>query len=823
MDYKTLVKKMTIREQACLLTGADFWHTWQMTKYGLPSIMVADGPNGLRKVGKGENVKNGTVQAICFPSATAMASSWDKDVLKKIGGAIADECIANRVSVLLGPGINIKRSPFCGRNFEYYSEDPVLAGELAANFVNGVQEKGVGTSLKHYAANNTEKKRMLSNSIVDERALREIYLRGFEIAVKKAQPWTIMSAYNKINGVYCTENSWVQNDILRGEWGFEGLIVSDWTAVGNRIAALNGGLDLEMPGSGFANVRKIAKAYRDGELGAEVIEECATRVLDLVTKSVPLLKKPAPAFSKDEQHKVATDLARGCPVLLKNDGILPISKEQNIAIIGERAKIPLYQGLGSSRIYPYKVDNVVDTFVEKGVNVKYARGYDVACDDVVNQSFIDEAVALAKSVDVAIVFVASSKAHASEGADRTNISLPEPQLALIDAVCEASKNVVVVLQTGSSVEMPWVDTPRAILQAHFLGEGAGTVITEILLGEISPSGKLSETYPISIESLPCPNDYLTDEENNVLYKESIFVGYRYYEKTGTPVLFPFGHGLSYTDFTFADLSLSAKTITPDDKFTVSFSIANIGKVDGAEVAQIYVGLKDSRVFRAPKELKEFIKVNVAAGAKENVSVELDRRAFEYFSKELNAWVVEGGTYEIFVGSSSSDIRLKAEVTVKSDEAKDEINYKEMAPLYFAGDIKNVTADDFANISGMYAEDFIDKTDDRFTRDNGFCEAKKTPSGKKFVGVIEKILETVLKDKPDAYIMVYNTIMEIPLTHFIGVSFGIVTDQTIDGIVHYINTGKRLQSFGIVLSGALDAFANMFSLLGKVIIEKISRK
>lgn len=819
MDYTEIVKHMSIREKARLVTGADFWHTWAPVKYGMPSIMVTDGPNGLRKEIK-EGKTRGTLQSICFPSAAAMASSWDRGVLTAAGDTIANECIANRVSVLLGPGINIKRSPLCGRNFEYYSEDPVLAGELAASFIGAIQNKGVGTSLKHFAANSTENLRMVSNSIVDERALREIYLRGFEIAVKKAQPWTVMLAYNKINGDYCTENEWLVEGVLRQEWGFQGLTVSDWTATADRVEGLHCGLDLEMPGSGFYNVRKLAKAYRQGLYSLDILERSAKRVAELVNKAEPLLKKPAPEFNRDADHEMAYKIATQCPVLLKNEGILPIPQGKKVAIIGERAKTPLYQGGGSAQINSYKVDNTWDALVAAGANVEYARGYKLG-DTEPNPYLVSAAVDLAKTSDIALVFVSCADEAACEGGDRKDISLPKAQTELIKSICAANHNTAVILTSGSCVEMPWVDLPRAIMQTYLLGEAGGRAIADILLGKYSPSGKLPETYPVSLSDTPCLENYKTDENREVLYKESIFVGYRYYEKANVPVLFPFGHGLSYTSFSYSNLALSANTITPEDKLTVSFNIANTGAYGAAETAQVYVRMPDSYVYRAEKELKDFVKVFVKPGETTSVSVTLDRSAFEYYSKRLHAWTVEPGTYEILVGASSSDIRLKAQIEINSDEANGEIDYREATPKYWNADIKNVDIDDFADILGGYPEDFSNrKTDDRITMGNCLYDAAETEIGAKILKFVEKALDRFLADDPVMYEVVYNSLISIPFCRMCAASGGIVSDGMMEAFIHLLNSKQPFESVMVLAAGLPDAVLNVVE---KVVVDAIEKK
>lgn len=819
MDYREPVKHMSIREKARLVTGADFWHTWGPVKYGMPSLSVSDGPNGLRKM---DGAK--TITAVCFPSATAMAASWDKRVLNQVGGTLADDCRANRVSVLLGPGINIKRSPLCGRNFEYYSEDPVLAGELAASFIKGVQKKGVGTSLKHFAANSTESRRMVSNSLVDDRALREIYLRGFEIAVKKAQPWTVMMAYNKLNGTFCSENSWLMEDVLRGEWGFRGLTVSDWMAVNDRVTSLENGLDLEMPGSGYYNVRKIAKAFRSGKFDLTNLEIASDNVADLVNKAEPLLKEPKPERDLEGAHQVSAKVAESCPVLLKNNGILPIRPGMSVAILGERAEKPLYQGAGSAGINSYKVISVLDAFKTAGTPFVYAKGYDIKHDTTPDYSLLGDASVTAMRADVALVFVSCSEIDAAEGADRKTMGIPAGQAALIETACRANPNTVVVLTTGSCVEMPWVDLPAAIMQTYFLGEAQGTAVYRLLTGAVSPSGKLPETYPVRFEDTPCPDNYKTQPDNNIIYKESIYVGYRYYEKAKVPVLFPFGYGLSYTTFDYSDIRVSANSITPKDKIRVTFTVRNTGAFDGAETAQLYVGKKDTLVYRAVKELKGFKKVFLRAGEAKEVSIDIDRSAFEYYSTTLKSWVVEEGVYTIFVGSSSADIRLRTRIKVQSGEAKGEIDYMKAAPRYWAADIKNVSEDDFADIFGAYPSEFVRQSeDDRITREYCLDELWDNKRGAKILPWLDLAVSTVFYDNPAMYEVIMGSIVTIPLKRFAAISHGALSDEMVDAIVHFFNTGRLGEVLKVGVAGVPGAALNLGELFLRDFIDKKSRK
>ena len=803
MEYELSVKKMTLREQISFLTGKDFWHTASVDRFAIPSVMVSDGPTGLRK---SKGIK--TVQAICYPCAAAVASSWDKDAAKEFGEKLGDECLSERVSVLLGPGICIKRSPLCGRNFEYYSEDPFLAGTLAANYINGVQSKGVGTSLKHFAANSTEDFRFKADSIVDERALREIYLRGFEIAVRHAQPWTIMMAYNKINGKYCTENAWLMSNVLRNEWGFEGLTVSDWTATSDRVRCLKAGLDLEMPSAGYYTIDKVAKAYRKGEVTAEEIETSARRVLHLVDKASDALKNPAPVWDKKADHNYAVELAKKCPVLLKNEnGLLPFGKKDNIAIIGARAKNPLVQGGGSAHINAYMIDAPYTAFENLGCNLSYADGYDLKNLDTTDDALVNEAVAVAKNADKVLLFVSCSDMDVQEGFDHENMDLPKAMNDLVDAVAAVNSNVAVILSTGSSVLLPWADKVGAILQTYLLGEGFGKALPALVFGDVSPSGKLAETYPKALEDVPSVKDLKVDENCNLKYRESIFVGYRYYDTAEKDVAYPFGYGLSYSKFEYSDLSLDR---TEDGAVVVKFNIKNVGDMKADEIAQVYVGATfPSKVYRARKELKEFARVSLEPGETKTVELKLNKCAFEYFSTDLESWAVETGTYSIMVGASSRDIRLTADVDIAGDDLSAEADYTDFAPHYFNANIDAVSDVEFYNVLGYDLDQYLpDKSDLRLTRDDAIADATASRKGKFINNIIEDIEH--LSPFPENYTkLVTESVKTIPINRIISSSHGILSDTMGDGIVNFLNGGSVMDTvklFALGLPASAKAIA-----------------
>ncbi len=662
MDIKKLVGEMTLEEKAGLCSGADFWHTKTVDRLNVPASMVSDGPHGLRKQDeKSDHLGvNDSIKAVCFPTACATASSFDRELLTSLGEALGDECQAENVSVILGPAVNIKRSPLCGRNFEYFSEDPYLAAEMAGSHIKGVQSKEVGTSLKHFLANNQEHRRMTSDSVIDERTLREIYLAAFEGAVKTGKPWTVMCSYNKINGTYGSENRRYLTDILRDEWGFDGYVMSDWGAVNDRVAGVIAGLDLEMPSSGGVNDARLVEAVRDGRLKEEVLDQAVTRILTIVDRYLKN-RKPETVWDKEVHHELARKMEGECAVLLKNQGILPLSDSDEVAFIGYFATHPRYQGGGSSHINSIKVESAVEAARDKGVI--YAQGYEIDGDQG-NNTLLEEAVEAAKKVKTAVIFAGLPESFESEGYDRTHMAMPECQNALIEAVAAVQPNTVVVLHNGSPVEMPWIHKVKGVLEAYLGGQAVGGAVVDILYGHVNPSGKLAETFPIKLEDNPSYL-YYGGEKDRAEYREGVFVGYRYYDKKKMEVLFPFGHGLSYTTFEYSNMKADKSTMKDDETVTVSLDVTNTGKVKGKEVVQIYVEAPDSHVIRPVRELREFTKVELEPGETKTVAFTLGKRAFSYYHVELKDWFVQTGAYLIHAGSSSRDLRQMISVYVES--------------------------------------------------------------------------------------------------------------------------------------------------------------
>lgn len=660
---KEIVAQMTLEEKAAMCSGADFWHTEAVERLGIPASMVSDGPHGLRKQDQeGDHLGvNESIKAVCFPAGCGTAASFNRELLNRMGETLGNECQAEGVSVILGPAVNIKRSPLCGRNFEYYSEDPLVASEMAGALIHGVQSKNVGTSIKHFLANNQETRRMSSDSRIDERTLNEIYLAAFEGAVKKEKPWTVMCSYNKINGIYAAENHKYLTETLRDKWGFDGYVMSDWGAVNNRVEDLKAGLDLEMPSSNGVNDKLIVGAVESGELSEEVLDTAVERILNIVFRYEENRDKSA-VFDRDKDHELARKVAEETIVLLKNDGVLPLSEQDEIAFIGKYAMKPRYQGGGSSHINSHKITSALDAVQDMG-NISFAMGFDDK-EDKTDEKLLAEAVETAKKAKVAVIFAGLPDAFESEGFDRQHMRMPDCQNELIEKVAAVQPNTIVVLHNGSPVEMPWIDKVKGIVEAYLGGQAVGGAVCDILFGRVNPSAKLPETFPLKLEDNPSYLSYI-GEGDMVEYREGIFVGYRYYDKKKMDVLFPFGYGLSYTTFAYSNLRVDKESMKDTDTMTVSVDVTNTGKMVGKEVVQLYVADKESTVIRPVKELRDFAKVELAPGETKTVSFTLGRRAFAYYSVKLHDWHVETGEFDIMIGQSSRDIVLTKTVTVES--------------------------------------------------------------------------------------------------------------------------------------------------------------
>ncbi len=753
---KELCAQLTLEEKTRMVAGKDFWHLHGVDRLGLPSIMVTDGPHGLRKqTGAGDQLGlGGSVPATCFPTASALACTFATELLGQVGAAIGEECRQEDVAVLLGPGANMKRSPLCGRNFEYFSEDPLLAGKLAAAFINGVQSKGVGTSLKHFAANSQEKNRLTTDSVIDERALREIYLKAFEIAVKEAQPWTVMTAYNKLNGTYCSENQELLTNILRGEWGFEGLLMTDWGAMNDCVESYRAGLDLQMPGPSNGNDQLLADAVRTGRLPEDTLDAAVTRVIELILRYQEGQKLPFTCDMQRHLQLAKKAVAEGA-VLLKNNGVLPAKAGQSAAVIGAFAKTPRYQGAGSSRINPVELDCAYDAFEAAGCDFEYAPGYSLE-DDEVHEELVDAAVALARGKDIVYLFAGLPESYESEGFDRVTLGLPESHYKLIERVCAANENTVVILQAGSPVKMSWADNTAAIMMAYLGGCQGGKAVVDLLLGKANPCGKLAETFPRNLADTPSADNF--PAVNGVaLYRESIFIGYRYYDAAQKKVRWPFGHGLSYTTFDYTDLELDSDRFQPGKPFTVRCTVENTGAMAGKETVQLYVAPQIPVLYCPPRQLRAFAKVELAPGEAKTVTFTLDDSAFQYYDFQEHGWRTEGGVYDIELAASSRDIRPKAPVDVPGDtEPKD---WRKETPLYY--ERGGFSSKEFEKVYGRPLP--LPSAGERpFTLNSTLGEIKDTFVGKR---IYQQALEQMTKmggDDPSMRRMMEESVDGMPL-------------------------------------------------------------
>lgn len=791
MKHKDIVEKMSLKQKADFVSGYDYWHLEEAEELGLPKIMITDGPHGLRKQnpnGKGVGLGN-SYPATCMPPAATSACSWDEELLREEGEALAEECLQEKVSVILGPGTNIKRSPVCGRNFEYFSEDPLLAGKMSAGLINGCQSKGIGTSLKHFACNSQEAFRMIINEVIDERTMREIYFPAFEIAVKEAQPWTIMNSYNRINGVYASQNDWLQNKVARDEWGFEGLFVTDWGASVDRVPGLEAGTDLEMPSSGTLNSERIIAAVENGVLDEAVLDEGVDNVVDLIIKSKPALEKDF-KYDVEAHHAVARKVAEGSMVLLKNDdNILPLKSNAKIAVIGEMAKAPRYQGAGSSVINPTKLDNAYDSLIELGADVTYAQGYYKAPptkkDKNRKSELTAEAVKAAEAADVALVFIGLTEEFEAEGYDRDNIDMPAAHNALVSEVVKANPNTVVVLAGGSVVNMPWIEDVKALLNMGLSGQAGGSAAANILMGKVNPSGKTAETYPLSFDENPVYGNYPGSPVISE-HKESIYIGYRYYDTAKKDVLFPFGFGLSYTTFEYSDIKLSESEIKDNETVTVSFKIKNTGDMDGAEIAQVYVADKESTIFRPEKELRAFTKVFIKAGEEKEVSVTLGKRAFAYYNTNIGDWHVETGEFAVLVGSSSRDIRLEAAVNVISTVEAEVPDYKKSAPAYYTADIAGMNGGQWAAVYGQQLPSAERDTSAKITIYNCLDDASHTKWGGRIGRLIQSVITKFASAETGDGAMLQAMAVQIPMRNFISMSMGVFSPKMAEGLLQILN-------------------------------------
>ncbi|MCH1626893.1 glycoside hydrolase family 3 C-terminal domain-containing protein [Ferdinandcohnia quinoae] len=689
MNHQDLIKQMTLEEKASLMSGQNFWNTKAIERLGIPSIMLTDGPHGLRKQGgKADHLGlNKSLPATCYPTAATLANSWDKSLLFDVGQDIGKEARSEGVSVLLGPGLNIKRNPLCGRNFEYFSEDPYLTGELASEMVKGIQSNGISACPKHYAVNSQEHMRMTIDEIVDERSLREIYLTGFEKVVKESNPLTMMSSYNMVNGEFANENQHLANDILYSEWGFDGVVVTDWGGNNDRVAGLKAHNQLEMPSTNGITDKEIVDAIHTGTLKESILDEAVDQLLSLLFK-VRLDDKEAVQVDYNEHYKKSVEAARQSMVLLKNENnILPLKTGTKVAVIGDFAKNPRYQGAGSSLINPYKLSNPLESLQDSPLNiVGYAQGFKRMGGK--SNKLLREATSLAEFAEVVLIFIGLDESREAEGVDREDLKLAQNQLELVESLVKVNENVIVVLSGGGALELPFADHVQGILHTYLSGQGGGEAVVDILLGKYNPSGKLSETFPIMYTDIPS-SSYYPGQQATSEHKEGLFIGYRYFETANVPVRYPFGYGLSYTTFKYSDFVL--------DGLTVSFDISNTGKVAGAEIAQLYIEKVDSKIFRSKKELKGFDKVYLEPGETKRVTLKLTKRDFSYYNPESKDWEIESGSYKIQVGSSIQAIHL--EETVEMAGVIPSIFLTSEFPHYAQVNVKHIPDSEFEKLVG----------------------------------------------------------------------------------------------------------------------------
>ena len=791
-DYKEILAKLTLDEKVKMLSGSTNWLTQPIKRddIDIPAVRMSDGPSGLRreKIGKGVNIMQTPEPATCFPGAVTTASSWDVDLVERVGEAIAVEAQSLGVSTVLGPGVNIKRNALCGRNFEYFSEDPFLAGRMGAAWVHGVQSKNVGTSLKHYLANNQEYIRMTIDSIVDERTLREIYMPAFEHIVKTEQPTTVMCSYNRLNGTYLSDYKRFLTDVLREEWGFKGIVVSDWGAVNDRSEGVKAGMDLEMPGSKGLNDDNVYKALKAGTLTEADIDVCVLRLIKFAYENIVREVKGV-TYDVEEHNTLARQAAEGGAVLLKNDGALPLNKNQNIAVIGKLAKKLRYQGGGSSHILPNKLTSFTDALDNAGQAYEYADGYTLKGEGY-KKSLVNQAVKVAKGKDAVLLFVGLTDAFESEGYDRHHIKMPSSHVTLINEILKVNKNVIVVLSCGSPVEIgDWDKDVKAILNLYLGGQAGGEAAYNLIYGNVNPSGKLAETFPIN------ENDYIGAKyfrmgPRTVEYREGIYVGYRYYDSAKKDVKYPFGYGLSYTTFEYSDLRLSADAINEGDEFSLTFKVKNTGNVAGAEIAQVYVADVASTLYRPQKELKGFKKVFLQAGEEKEITISLDSRAFAYYNVAINDWHVESGAFRILVGASSRDIKLVGTVNVTSKNEDAPIpDYREVAPCYY--DIANASEIPVEQFEALYGAKMLENKPfekGELQANNTIGQCNVSPFGKFMynlcVGVIN--LVALSSENPE---MLTNSVKDMPYRTIAAWSMGIISKRSLDGLVDMLN-GKK---------------------------------
>lgn len=792
MTVDEYIQELTLEEKAALLQGWTTWTSREVKRLGIPAIFLSDGPHGLRKqAGAGDHLGlNASVPATCFPTAATMANSWDPALGEELGRALGEEAAANDVNVVLGPGLNIKRSPLCGRNFEYFSEDPFLAGKMAAAYVRGIQANGVSACPKHFAVNSQELRRMSMDSVLDERTLREIYLMGFEIAVKEGAPKCIMSSYNMVNGTYANENYHLLTEILRNEWGFNGFVVTDWGADNDHVAGVRNGSNLVMPAPGPDCAIQIVKAVKEGRLPETVVDQRLRELLTVVLDTTNAIKKAPKNFDKDAHHSIARKCAEQSIVLLDNDGILPLKEGSQVAMIGDFGETPRYQGAGSSVVNPTRLDNLKDCAAYAGLDVTgFAKGFS-RTDPKPDAAMIAEAVKAAKEAPIVLMCIGLDEISESEGMDRLSMELSEGQKALMRAVYEVNPNIVLVISGGSPFVMPERKTYRAAIHGYLGGQAGAGAMVDALVGKVNPSGKLNETWPVRLEDNPS-YPYFPSKERTAEYREGLYIGYRYFDTANVPVRYPFGYGLSYTTFAYADIHA--------DTEKVSFTLTNTGNMDGAEIAQVYVSCKNGSVFRPKKELKGFAKVFLKAGESKTVTIPLDDKAFRYFNIKTDRWEVESADYEIAVASNVQNVHLAAVVTVKGTDAP--VPYGHL-PCYESGQIGSVSDEEFACLLDGPVPD--GSWGGKLSKNDAICQmsyARSAPARLVYRILTGMKNKAEAKGKPDLNILfIYN----MPFRAIGKMAGGMVSDEMVDDIVFLVN-GHFWRGLGRIIA---DFFRNL---------------
>ncbi len=780
-SVKQLVSQMTLSEKASLLSGADKWRTKAIPRLGLPAVTVSDGPHGLRKEVVDPEKGLYTVRSTCFPAACATACSFDRTLLRRVGIALAEECRAEDVDVLLGPGLNCKRSPLCGRNFEYFSEDPVVSGELAAAYIEGVQSLGVGTSMKHFALNNQEYRRLTIDAVVDERAMFELYLSSFERVLKKVQPWTVMCSYNRVKGINASDNKWLLSDVLRTKFGFSGLVVSDWGAVHDRVSGVSAGLDLEMPFVGPYHDKQIEQAVASGKLTEAEVDRCVSRVLALAERAKSRVHTP---FDAQAHHALAREAAAQSAVLLKNENaLLPLSIDTRVAVLGAFANAPRYQGAGSSKVQPLIIDSPLEELEKRGFDVSYAKGYREES-DTPDEALMAQACDLAREKDTVLIFAGLPDRYESEGFDRESLAMPKNQTALILRVAAVNPHVAVMLACGSVVDLSWADSVASILLLHLGGEAVGGAIADLVSGAVNPSGKLTESWPMQLCDVPS-HAYFPGYTRTVEYRESIFVGYRYYDTAKMPVRYPFGHGLSYASFSYSNLRMNAPHLNAGETLEITLDVANTGSVPGAEVVQLYVSHRSDVMATAEQELKGFEKVSLQPGETKPVSFSLTRRDLCYYDVVAQDWRVEGGTYEIRLAASSRDIRLRTLIEATPDADAHVPDLRETAPCYY--DLSNgirVPDSAFAAVLGHAIPARERQKGEKHTLNVTLSEVKHTLLGGLLAFIGRKVAMSAMATNEVDLSIIDHILYTTPLRLMSSESD--ISPQQIEGIVHLLN-------------------------------------